>query len=788
MPYVTILGVTFWYPDLTDLYNYIVKPVVDWIESVKNYIVNTVYSWFQWIPSAVYNALLPILNPIWQFIQGIATSIYNLLSPLINQIWSRIQPLLSQISTAITQIASAAWNLMKPTLDLIYQTLKGVASAVWGYIKPWWDALIALLQGNFAPLLSLIVGVVQAVLKGITTMFPALQLALAGLDVGLTGLRAQVQGQPAEFEKILAAKLNEILNPLAKIPEDFFKAFNDYIVKPVMAALQGALSTLDQYFRQFGQIMLDAIHSIAAGGPEQAVARATATAVALGGLVTAVNIAAQTIELIHPIKHMGIVGTVTSILDVMGIRPFAQGMLAAIVAGAIYKPVYQGLAIMYRPEIPPLSMADTMLFQQQISAAEWQRVYGLTGWPEKYITAWHGSMYTEPSDRMIVGMVEGGEVELEWLDGKLRARGYRPEDAARILRYGTRKALADEIKAIISEVQSDLLEGQIDLLDAEQELKAIGIKGTELTFRVSAMRRRIQRRDTKDKIDILTAQVKQDEITVDQYRNELIALNLRMPRVNALVEKEEARRKPRVEKPAETKRQLAISFYTRLFIEQTIEETQLRTYLTALTPKLKEEDLELIITDAKIERAKAIARAVPPEWVFVELFKGYKVEWSEAKGIYRATVPGLPVLENPDLAALRETIEPTVPKTRELGTSFYVRIYVAGQIEEPQLIEYLTALTPPYSPESLELVLTDARTRRAAKEAAAAKFIAPPRPPELTAVQWSTLQYYGKLLLAATIDESTALEVVTGDPYLIPEEKALAYLHPFYLEGLRRVG
>jgi hypothetical protein len=605
MPTYTILGLQVWIPDLTDLYNFVVKPLSDFVDGVIRTLTSTIWGWLQWLPSAVYNALAPTVNAIWNFLLGVAAQIYNLLKPLVDQVWSWILQAVSQIQGFFQYWYGQLWSVLQPILSSIWSGLQNVGSLVLQAIAPSLNALMAVLQGDIKPLQALILSTARTLLDFWLKAWPEFGLALSGLSVTLDALWAQAQGQPVEFEKILAAKLNEVLNPLAKIPEDFMKALNDYIVKPAMAALQNIAATLDPYFRQLGSLVLDTVHSIAAGTPEMAVERATATAATLGGLVTAVNIAAQALELLHPIKHMGIVATVTSILDVMGIRPFATGMFAAIVAGAIYKPVYQGLAIRYRPEIPPTTMADTMLFQRQILEGEWRRIYGLHGWPEKYITAWYGSMWTEPSDRMIVGMVEGGEVDLDWLLNKLQRRGYKPEDAAVIMRYGTRKALADEIAAGISEINSDLLEGQEDLLGAQQRLQDLGVRGKELELRLKNMAKRIERKDVRDKIEILTTQAKAEEITIEAYRNGLIALNLRMPRINALVEKEEARRKPKVEIPTERKRDLAASTYQRLFVEDVIKtEAILRRYLTELTPPYKPDRIELLILDAKLRKAK----------------------------------------------------------------------------------------------------------------------------------------------------------------------------------------
>jgi len=609
MGYITLFGITFWVPDFNDLWNYVVTPLRDAIVSAQGNIISGLVSYFVGLASQVVNALRPILDPIWNFLQGLAAKIYELLKPLIDPIWQFLKGVANQIWQFVKPAIDALWNMIKPTIDNLWNFMKGILQQIVATIKPWIDALGAAIHGDLAPLWSLVKPAIDNILQSLNRAIPQLSLGILGLQVGLDALSAKVSGQPVEFDKILAAKLNETLNPLAGIDKSLWEGFNDVIVKPLSdlftSAWAGFLATVQGY----GAWVMDTIHGIAQGGPEAAVTNLAALAFTLGPMMTGINIAAQAIELIHPIKHMGIVQTVTSLLDSLGVRQFAFGAYALLVAGALEKPVRQGLALRYRPEIPDRRVADTMYFQQQITIDAWRRIYALSGWAETYITAWYHSMWTEPSDRMIVAMIEGGEIELEWLQEKLLRRRYRPEDAARIMRYGTRKALSDEIKAIISEVGSDLSLGIVDIEEAEAELGDIGVRGKELEFRMRALKRRMARADIKEKIAILTSQVQAYELTVELYRNELIALGLRTPRVSALVEKEELRRKPKVKAPAETRRQMAITFYVRLYIEGTISDELLRRYLSDLKPALKPADLELIITDARIRRAKAVAAA-----------------------------------------------------------------------------------------------------------------------------------------------------------------------------------
>jgi len=610
MPTYSILGVSFWIPSFSDLTAAIVSPLQQAVSNILTKVGGVIYPVLLGIQgqivSQVRQFIDPIASRISQVWNDLVSRLQSLGSQVINGLLSWLQNIPNRIYSLLSPILSPLWSL----LNQVWNSIVGIASQVWARIQPWTQSLEALLRGGFQPLLSQILSAASWTLDLLGRSYPVLFTTVLGIGTLIDALNATVNGQPVVMEKIFAAKLNEVINPLGSLAKDLWTAFSLYIIKPLAQALAPVITWFDTQFRGLGGMVIDFMHSIALGGPEQALERATAIAFILGPLVTGINVGAQALELLHPIKHMGLVQTVTSCLDSLGLTKFSELMFGLLIAGALEKPIRQGLALRYRPELPASKLVDTMLFQQQIQLSEWRRTYALHGWNEAWIDRWYGSMWTEPSDRMIVGMIEGGEVELDWLQGKLQRRGYKPEDAARIMRYGSRKALANEIAAIIGEINADLQAGQIDILEARQELVDIGCKGSELEFRLQAMLKRMNRNDVKDKVSVLTSQVKSYDLTVQQYSEALIALNLRSARVSSLVEKEELRRKPTVDKPAEHKRELAISFYQRLFIEGAIPtEDRLRTYLQELVPALPADRVELVIEDAKIRQSKAVTAA-----------------------------------------------------------------------------------------------------------------------------------------------------------------------------------
>lgn len=609
MPTYSLLGISVWIPSFSDLTAAVTSGLSTYIGDILNRIGNAIAPWIQPIAQAAYTLLAPLVNLAVSGLQRVG----ELVRPIIDAVGQRILSFLlgigTQVANILRPVIESVWARISPYVTPLLNILQGLAERILSGIRPWIDAIKAALHGDFAPLISQALTGLRGTLDILARGFPGLQLAVGAVQVGLDALNARVQGQPVELEKIFSAKINEVLNPLARLGKDVWEGFNTYI-KPVLDA---AVSALQESIGAFLQPLIEAFYKLPLAKmeiwPTGAFARATGSMMLGMVAFNALYVALTSLELIHPLKQVGLLRIIDATRALLG-----ADTLGRLIAGGLFSPLY-GVPLRYemnalfRPHIPVPRQADQMLFEENISQQDWHDVYAWWGWKEKYIQAWYKTMFVEPSDRLIISMVEGGAVPMDWLERKAKERGYSPEDRQIVLGYATRKALADEIKANISELQSDIQVGIVDLLEARSELQDVGVTGPELEFRMRALDRRIKRLDIKAKIDLLTSQVKEGELTIPQYRMELIALGLRIPRVNALVEKEELRQKPRVDKPKERKRDLAMSFYVRLYVEGTLSLEKLTRYLSELDPPLTKDRLELVITDAKLRRMKAMAEA-----------------------------------------------------------------------------------------------------------------------------------------------------------------------------------
>jgi hypothetical protein len=610
MPTYNILGLDVWIPDFNDLTQAVTAPLTNMVNDVLSGISNVVWPLLQNLGSSIYLLIKPAIDTLWSWIQTGLSSITQVLTSTLSGIWSYLQGLFSQIWAALQQVAGQVWTLTKVGLDTLWSGLQQIGAHVLQMASVGFAQLTRILNEYLIPLVTVTIKEMVLAQFNVFGMLGTIMDIQKAAGTTMDALHALILGQPVEFEKIMAAKLNEVINPLATIGKDLWAAYSDYIKPVVDVIIPQVSAALQTLIEPLQKIYFDVAKTPMELWPQGSLGRS------LGGMIggmmsfNAAYVAITALELLHPLKQVGLLRMIDASRALLGADVLGR-LIATTIFGAFYTlPLRYEMQAFFRPQIPDTRRADQMLFEGNISQAEWRQIYAFHGWKEQHINAWYRTMFLEPSDRMIIGMIEGGEVDLDFLQKVLGQRGYDLETAAHIMRYGTKKSLSDEIAANISEIQSDLYAGQIDLSEASQELTALGIKGSQLEFRIRSMKRRLERKDVNDKIEILTAQAKAEELTVAAYEGALRALGLREPRIRALVEKEETRRKPKKELPKEKKRDLAASTYQRLFVEDVLTtEERLRKYLEELEPPYPKDRIDLLILDAKLRKAKVIAAA-----------------------------------------------------------------------------------------------------------------------------------------------------------------------------------
>jgi len=791
MPTVTILGYQVWIPDFSDLVNAVTGPLRESVTSVLSGIQDRVWPLLQNLQGQISSIVKTLVDPLWNFLQGMSGNFLQSLNTLRNDLFATIQRIISQGFSNLVGIGNVIVNAIKPALDQLLQSIQPLAQIVLQGLQPWVAAIRSLLEGHVAPLLDQIFGAMVFSTTLIGSAIPALQQSSESQRIQLDAIRAQIQANPVETEKIFAAKINEIFNPLATLAQDVWKGLQA-VFSPIISQISNAILGALNYVVQS---IVNVFYNFPKTGmeiwPQGSFARSVGGMI--GGMVAfnAAYVTITTLELLHPLKQVGLLRIIDATRALLGADTLGR-MIAMVTFSSLYTtPLRYEMQSLFRPSIPDPRRADTMLFQGQLTVDRWHEIYSWHGFKEQHIQAWYNSMWLEPSDRMIVGLVEGGQVDLSVLRKILGRRGYNPETTAMILNYATRKALSDEISAIRGEINSAVSDGLIDVIQAEEELRSLGDFGDQLEFRLNAMTRRMERVDIKDQIEILTSQVKSDVITVQQYRDELIALGLRTTRIQKLVTKEEARRKPKVVTPKATKRDLATSTYVKFFVEGTINDSQLRNYLEALEPPLPKDRVDLLMFDARIQKAKAVAAAEERltreerrREMSVDFYvRLYVEDLLNEVDLRRNLIELTPRLEPEDVtltineAKLKRTraLEAAAKKPeraeaqRDLSLEFYVRLYVEDLISESALDSYLAELTPRLARNKIDLVIQDARIRKA--QVAVVKL---PKPPPEERKRDLTIEFYVRLYVEDVfLEEDLRRYLGELKPPLLPDRLEL---------------
>jgi hypothetical protein len=152
---------------------------------------------------------------------------------------------------------------------------------------------------------------------------------------------------------------------------------------------------------------------------------------------------------------------------------------------------------LFRPAIPDTRTADQMLFEENITEAQWRQIYAYHGWKDADMDAWFKTMWREPSILILRAMAADPDTDPEWIRKKLREQGYVGDDAQAILDYGKRSQLKDERTAMAAQIGYDLVDGVISYDEARADLLALKFSPDEVEYRLSKAYLIIQRNERR---------------------------------------------------------------------------------------------------------------------------------------------------------------------------------------------------------------------------------------------------------------------------------------------------
>ena len=334
---------------------------------------------------------------------------------------------------------------------------------------------------------------------------------------------------------------------------------------------------------------------------------------------------------------------------------------------------------------PITRLADQMLFHKEISLEKWQLVYRKAGWRDEYRDAWHESMWTNPSDRLIMQMFEIAQEEKEWFTEQLTNRGYSDKNAEKLISNFNKLTTRDELKSVMTELVTEFAQGFSSEPLLTSALEKLQRPKEEITQRVELAKLKAERDRRATERRLLREKFVKLVIQEAEYRAGLAKLGMQPDRIETEIQLAKLDRKGQVE------RALTKADQESLFRFKIIDEPAYRVRLAGLGYDAQE--IEDLVALAKA-RAPAAPELKPLELTksdIEDLFTtGKRTEaWARSK-LQEMQAKDQTIEDLMDLWKTRLP-KPPEPKEAELTKDEVMSLQGYGMIEDPEFASELTA-------------------------------------------------------------------------------------------------
>ncbi len=485
------------------------------------------------------------LSAIQGWMEGLWNTVvggFNAIGSQLNAVWDSI---LAGVGAAISEAVST-----------VQAGLGSVAGALGAAI----DQAVGNLFSALGAVQTAVVGAVgtaaTAVQAGLGSVQGALLDSLGAVQTVVTGAVGQLGSALVDGLKAAFAAISEAL----RIFWDWFTA---NILSPIAAQVQAFAGFIVEQLKGAMQSVFEAMVGMLTPASRLNVD----TALIFLGFETAVtvgvSIAINTLNLAHPFKEIVGPELQALIYKFLGWDQFAALFWGAFGTVAVGRPLTLWAQRQFRPEIPATRQADQMLFEDHLDLDGWREIYRLSGWTEEDIARWEKTVWAEPTDRILIEMLEAPGIDRDWVSKKLRERGYHPSDLTPLFEVGRRRAIRQEIAKVAGSLARATVKGlltvdeyrarlsELPMLPEEVELL---LQATALDAQVeaAAAARTAAREDERELVVTRNTLARawllayrNDQIERDEVLRTLGAIGVREALAGALVFLEDVRKRPK---------------------------------------------------------------------------------------------------------------------------------------------------------------------------------------------------------------------------------------------------
>ncbi len=469
-------------------------------------------------------------------VQGWFESLYNSVFSVLDTLRSWV----TAIGTSIVSIFQSALGNIANFMLTEFEQVKGSLTFFVGFIQTQTNNIT-----NFFLTLT------NQIKDSLTFIWSNLSTAL------LSGLAAIPAAVASTIGPVFSGVANTILQGLNQFVQWILQGltlFWNFLTQTVVPTITNAFITAFNFLKDLFTNTFRAIMQILGIGaplePENALIHAIEVAIPAFLVNFGIFLAATGSDLLHPLKGTGVVPSAIEIVRSLGPEIVSGAIVGSYAFAVVEAPLKLYWHSLARPTRPRGPLTDRMFFHGAIDMPTVRKMMAYEGFPDWAIDAWTRSWWQEPSDRLIIALVDDPSIPPNWIRTKLADRGYAAVDIDILVAYAQNKALGKVKGSREGTVITRYSQGYISDDEFTQELLALGYR-PELISKARAAA--VLGRDTderKELVKVWTEQFRKDLLTVDEFRSNLETVLVSTRLIDATIELERARKFPTPKRPA----------------------------------------------------------------------------------------------------------------------------------------------------------------------------------------------------------------------------------------------
>ena len=265
------------------------------------------------------------------------------------------------------------------------------------------------------------------------------------------------------------------------------------------------------------------------GNVDQVAAAALRAALTAGSVA---QLAGMGLELLHPLKQMGVQQAIGVLAEFAGFSEIARPYFGATLRYGIGLPAEHRAAAHFRTVLPPLETVRELAAIGRMDPNKYIERLQLAGYPDPYPAVLNDIRFTPPPARFIANLLDGSEADRGWLADQFRRLGFSPTNIDRAARAAELKATAPGRGRLVSAVLDSYKAGRLEDAELDAGLDGAGLSRTHKGYylRVAQLERRGVRMEAIATEVLL--QYRNQVVGEATARQELVALGFTDDEVN----------------------------------------------------------------------------------------------------------------------------------------------------------------------------------------------------------------------------------------------------------------